>query len=32
MSELGDLDLLEMDKADWAGMWTHVMGLLAEEN
>eukprot|EP00092_Neocalanus_flemingeri_P018732 GFUD01020287.1.p1 GENE.GFUD01020287.1~~GFUD01020287.1.p1 ORF type:complete len:684 (-),score=240.80 GFUD01020287.1:177-2228(-) len=28
MSNLGDMDLIEMDKGDWAGMWTQVMGQL----
>jgi len=30
MSRLADSDLLELDKSDWAGMWTQVMGQLRQ--
>jgi len=30
MSRLKDSDLLELDKSDWAGMWTQVMGQLRQ--
>jgi len=30
MSRLEDADLLELDKSDWAGMWTQVMGQLRQ--
>ena len=30
MSRLEDSDLVELDKSDWAGMWTQVMGQLRQ--